>query len=297
MTPTVTSTSATTLADISSKSSRLILDACLRLLRPLARIMLRHGLSSYDFARIANIAFVRAAGDILREQGKPVSFSRVSAITGLHRHVVSNIVNSRESAEADVPTDKDYRRNRLARVLSGWYESPCYTDAEGRPLVLAPDGPAPSFAALVREFSGDIYPGIILDELREVGAVSILQDGRVRTLARRYTSGGAEAAAIQHLGGVARDVFNTLEHNLAHPPELRRYDDTVVSLRLDRAALPLFRRLLRQRGAAFLEDIEGWVAEHELPDSAEAVRAGVTVQMFVDEVPERSEESAGSSAA
>ena len=71
-----------------------IIAACLRLLRPLARIMLRHGLSTYDFSRIANIAFVRAAGDILREQGKPVSFSRVSAITGLHRHVVSDIVNS-----------------------------------------------------------------------------------------------------------------------------------------------------------------------------------------------------------
>ena len=270
--------------------------ACLRLLRPLARIMLRHGLSSYDFSRIANIAFVRAAGDILREQGKPVSFSRVSAITGLHRHVVSDIVNSTDLGDSDDSTDKDYRRNRLARVLSGWYESPRYTDSEGRPLVLAPDGPQPSFASLVREHSGDIYPGIILDELREVGAIAVQKDGRIRTLTRRYTSGGAETAAIQHLGNVARDVFSTLEHNLSNPPELRRYDDTVVSLRLDRAALPLFRRLLRQRGAAFLEDIEGWVAEHEKPDAEDGVRAGVTVQMFVDEVPEPSEESAGSPA-
>ena len=259
--------------------------------------MLRHGLSSYDFSHIANIAFVRAAGDILREQGKPVSFSRVSAITGLHRHVVSNIVNSQDSGESDGSADKDYRRNRLARVLAGWYESPRYTDADGRPLVLVADGPPPSFAGLVREFSGDIYPGIILDELREVGAVAIQKDGRIRTLTRRYTSGGAEAAAIQHLGSVARDVFSTLEHNQANPPELRRYDDTVVSLRLDRAALPLFRRLLRQRGAAFLEDIEGWVAEHEKPNTRDGVRAGVTVQMFVDEVAEQSEQSAGSTAA
>lgn len=259
--------------------------------------MLRHGLSSYDLSRIANIAFVRAAGDILREQGKPVSFSRVSAITGLHRHVVSNIVNSPEAGAADPSIDKDYRRNRLARVLAGWYESPAYTDGDGRPRVLAPDGQPPSFTSLVREFSGDIYPGIILDELREVGAVAIQSDGRVRALARRYSGGGAEAAAIQHLGNVARDVFCTLEHNLAHPPEQRRYDDTVVSLRLDRAALPLFRRLLRQRGAAFLEDIEGWVAEHEKPEDSGGVRAGVTIQMFVDEVPERNEESAGTPAA
>ena len=255
--------------------------------------MLRHGLSTYDFSRIANIAFVRAAGDILREQGKPVSFSRVSAITGLHRHVVSDIVNSPDIASADSTIDKDYRRNRLARVLTGWFENPRYTDGEGRPLILAIDGPEPSFASLVRAFSGDIYPGIILDELLEVGAVKVLKDGSIRAVARRYTTGGAEPAAIQHLGSTARDVFNTLEHNLATPPELRLYDDTVVSVRLNRAALPLFRRLLRQRGAAFLEDIEGWVLEHEKPDARDAVRAGVTVQMFVDAEPEKSEETSG----
>ena len=255
--------------------------------------MLRHGLSTYDFSRIGNIAFVRAAGDILREQGKPVSFSRVSAITGLHRHVVSDIVNSPSAGGQDSTVDKDYRRNRLARVLTGWFESPRYTDSDGRPLLLAVDGPEPSFATLVRAFSGDIYPRIILDELLEVDAVRVLKDGSVKALSRRYTSGGAEPAAIQHLGIVARDVFSTLEHNLSNPSDQRHYDDTVVSLKLDRAALPLFRRLLRQRGAAFLEDVEGWVAEHEKADAAETVRAGVTVQMFVDAEIEKADESAG----
>ena len=267
--------------------------ACLRLLRPLARIMLRHGLSTYDFSRIANIAFVRAAGDILNEQGKPVSFSRVSAITGLHRHVVSDIVKSFGVEGTDSSNDKDYRRNRLARVLTGWFESPRYTDVEGQPLVLPGDGPQPSFASLVHEFSGDIYPGIVLDELTEVGAVVVQADGSIKALARRYTSGGAEPAALQHLGSVARDVFSTLEHNLANPPERRHYDDRVVTLHLDRDALPLFRRLLRERGAAFLEDIEGWVAEHEKPDAEDVTRAGVIIQMFVDEKPEKGDQSPG----
>jgi hypothetical protein len=253
--------------------------------------MLRHGLSAYDFSRIANIAFVQAAGDILREQGKPASFSRVSAITGLHRHVVSDIVNSPDPYGPAEPIEKDYRQNRLARVLTGWYESPRYTDEDGRPMLLPAEGPPPSFASLVREFSGDIYPGIILDELLEVGVIEVREDGRIRSLARRYTSGGGDPAALQHLANVARDVFSTLEHNLASPAELRHYDDSVMSLRLDRAALPLFRRLLRQRGAAFLEDIEGWVAEHEKPSSEGTVRAGVMIQMFVDKEPESAEKA------
>lgn len=284
---------ANRISEYAFHTKRALAGACLGLLRPLARIMLRHGLSSYDFSRIANIAFVRAAGDILREQGKPVSFSRVSAITGLHRHVVSDIVNSQDLDAPDGATDKDYRRNRLARVLTGWFESPRFSDAEGRPLMLAFDGPEPSFASLVRAFSGDIYPRIILDELLEVGAVKVLKDGSVRVLTRRYTAGGAEPAALQHLGRTAQDLFSTLEHNLAAPPDARLYDDAVVSVHLDRAALPLFRRLLRQRGAAFLEDVEGWVSEHEKPDDADSVRAGVIVQMFVDAESEKNEEPAG----
>jgi Family of unknown function (DUF6502) len=257
-------------------------NACLHLLRPLARIMLRHGLSTYDFSRIANIAFVQAARDILREQGKPLSFSRVSTITGLHRHVVGEIVNSGSDASPGSTRDKDYRRNRLARVLSGWFESPTYTDADGRPRLLQFDGPAPSFTSLVHDFSGDIYPKIILDELLQVGAVRAQQDGALRAVTRRYTLGGADPATLEQLGQSARDLFNTLEHNIAAPVDSRLYDDTVVSAAFDRAALPLFRRLLRQRGAAFLEDIEGWISEHEKPESPGTTRAGVTVRMFID---------------
>jgi Family of unknown function (DUF6502) len=266
-------------------SHPILVNACLRLLRPLARIALRHGLSSYDFSRIANIAFVAGARDILREQGKPLSFSRVSTITGLHRHVVSNIVNLIESGSVEPPMDREYQRNRLARVLSGWFDSPQYTDQEGRPLILPVEGPEPSFASLVHAFSGDIYPKIILEELIEVGAVRQLKDGSVRAVARRYTSGGAEPAAIEQLGATVRDHLGTLEHNLGQPADSRLFDDSVVSVNLDRAALPLFRRLLRQRGAAFLEDIQGWVAEHERPGSPDTVRAGVMVQMFVEPVP------------
>jgi hypothetical protein len=251
--------------------------------------MLRHGLSTYDFSRIANIAFVQAARDILREQGKPLSFSRVSTITGLHRHVVSEIVNSGSDAGPDATRDKDYRRNRLARVLSGWFESPRYTDSDGRPRLLQFDGPAPSFTSLVHDFSGDIYPRIILDELLEVGAVRALENGMLRAVTRRYTLGGADPATLEQLGQSARDLFSTLEHNIAAPVDSRLYDDTVVSADFDRAALPLFRRLLRQRGAAFLEDIEGWISEHEKPESPGTTRAGVTVRMFIDEDEEASE--------
>lgn len=255
--------------------------------------MLRHGLSTYDFSRIANFAFVQAARDILKEQGRPLSFSRISTITGLHRHVVSDIVNSDEGRAGEATAEKDYQRNRLARVLSGWFESPEYTDGEGRPRVLPFEGPEPSFETLVRSFSGDIYPTIILDELLRVGAVRRLKDGTLRAVSRRYTLGGADPASIEHLGSTARDVLTTLEHNISAPAAARRYEDSVITAALDPVSIPLFRRLLRERGAAFLEDIEGWVSEHERPGSEGAVRAGVIVQMVMDDRTEDAEAPPG----
>ena len=252
--------------------------------------MLRHGLSTYEFSKIANIAFIQAARDILHEQGKSPSFSRVSTITGLHRHVVSEIVRSTGTSGMDLAADKDYQRNRLARVLAGWFESPDYTDIDGRPLVLAIDGPAPSFSELVRTFSGDIYPKIILDELLQVGAVRIVKDGSVRAVARRYTLGGADPTALKHLGIAACDLLGALEHNLVAPPEDRLFDDSVVSVTLNPAAIPLLRHMLQRRASSFLEDVEGWFSEHERPGEAGSVRAGVMVQMFIDPQSESPEE-------
>jgi Family of unknown function (DUF6502) len=244
--------------------------------------MLRHGFSSYDFSRIANIAFVQAAQDILQEQGKTLSFSRVSTITGLHRHVVSNIVKSSEASEPDSATEKDYQRNRLARVLAGWFESPEYTDENGRPRILPVEGPEPSFEYLVRTFSGDIYPKIILEELLRVGAVRIQADGSIRALARRYTLGGADPATLQQLGSTARDLFCTLEHNMAAPADRRLFEDSAISVRLDSAAIPLLRQMLHRRGASFLQDVEGWISERETTGKSGSVRAGVMVQMILD---------------
>jgi hypothetical protein len=54
---------------------------------------------------------------------------------------------------------------------------------------------------------------------------------------------------------------------------------------LNSAAIPLLRQMLHRRGESFLEDIEGWLSEREAPGETEAVRAGVMVQLFVDQAP------------
>lgn len=258
-----------------------------QILRPLARILLRQGITAHQFSRWAGAAFVQAATDLLVEQGSPISYSRISSMTGLHRHAVRDLQADMLKREPDQSDDKEYRRNRLARVLTGWFEDPGFTDRNGRPLPLPFDGPSPSFVELVRAYSGDIYPKIILEELTRVGAVTTATDESIHAKSRRYTLGGADSSSMRHATGVAADVLETLEHNTVAPAKERNFEDASISVELDAQYVPLMRRMLERRGAAFLDDIDGWLREKEGLQSAgpalkPKVRAGVRVVMVVD---------------
>ena len=257
-------------------------------LAPIARTLLRHGVTAHEFARWADAAFVQAAISLLREQGTEPSFSRISALTGIHRHAVSTLLGGADGSGPGDPDEKEYQRHRLARVLTGWFEDPAFTDKRGHPLILPLDGPRPSFAELARAYSGDIYPGIILDELLRVGAIRQRKDGSVEARSRRYTSGGMDAASVGHADVVAADILRTLEHNMRSEPARRRYEDSAIAARLPGDVVPMLSRLLERRAAAFLDDLEGWLnGLEQVPDrdpghAGPSVRAGVRVIMVVE---------------
>lgn len=264
-----------------------IVRACLRLLRPLARVLLRHGITAHQFGKMAEAAFIAAADDVLREQARSASYSRISSLTGIHRHAVSAVKAALDADEFALLGSKDYQRNRLARVLGGWFEHPDFTDRDGRPRRLPLQGPEPSFSELVRRFSGDIYPGIILDDLQRAGAVRIGQDGCVQAVARRILPAGSDDESLERMGRVACDVLTTLERNMALPEAERLFEDSAMSMSFPASALPQLRRWLDRRGAPLLNDLEGWMAERESTGAGAAadgrrVRAGVSLVMFTD---------------
>jgi hypothetical protein len=259
----------------------------IRALGPLARISMYQGITAHEFARWIEVAFVHAAIDVLNEQGKDPSFSRISAATGIHRHAVSSILGGVTGTRGNAATKKEYQRHRLARVLTGWFENPVFTDSNGRPLPLPLEGDAPSFAQLVREYSGDIYPGIILDELIHVGAAKMRQDGVVEAMSRRFTIGGVDDASIEHACTVAADILRTVERNMQAAGGDRLFEDSAIALQLPPEAIPRLARLLERRAAAFLDDLEGWFSELQQsaaaqPHPGKAVRAGVRIVMIAD---------------
>ena len=255
------------------------------LLRPLVRILLRNGISYGTFAEMARRVFVEVAEKEFALPGKKQTVSRVSTITGLTRKDVTRI----QATEAPLRAMSPERHNRPARVIGGWVRSKAYHDRKGRPADLPMEGEKRSFAALVREFSGDIPPRAMADELARVGAIEMRPDGGVRLLTRAYISRGDRVEGISILGSDVADLISSIDHNLTHPPAAAYFQRRVSYDNIPREALPALTRKLASKAQACLESLDRSLAAADRdrnPDveGSGRVRAGVGIYYFEERI-------------
>ena len=109
------------------------------MLRPIVRLLLKSGVVHRDLNSLIREVYVEIARTEFGLRGRPTSISRTALLTGLARKEVRRIANLLESDDASEPSSQD----RITRVLSGWFQDPDYIDAQGQPLAIAADGPAP----------------------------------------------------------------------------------------------------------------------------------------------------------
>ncbi|MCB1844689.1 MAG: hypothetical protein KDI09_17130, partial [Halioglobus sp.] len=160
--------------------NRVLEAAVVRILRPLARVLISHGMAEGLFAQLARQAFVEAGFDHMARSGNRPTVSGVAALTGLSRKEVARL------AQADPKGDRIAREryNRAVRVISGWVNDTRF-GKNGAPAPLRTDGDEPSFATLVRDYSGDVPPAAMLSVLQEGGNVAV--DGQwVKLVQRAY---------------------------------------------------------------------------------------------------------------
>ena len=74
--------------------------ACRRLMRPIARMMLRAGITWKEFSELAKQSYIEVAGNDYGIAGRQTNASRVALMTGLSRREVKRV---RELLEAETP--------------------------------------------------------------------------------------------------------------------------------------------------------------------------------------------------
>ena len=237
--------------------------ALLRLLRPLARLLLKHGMPYGMFAELARKAYVDEAFEHLQRQpGTRPTVSGVSALTGLTRKETKAL---RESTP--VGNEKSAQRySRAIRVISGWVNDSQFHDASGEPAILPFDGADNSFSALVKKYSGDIPPVAMLSVLATSQNVIESGDGVVLK-ERAYIPMSTPVDKINILGTDVAELIATIGHNLeAEPARLffqRKVSNTAV--RVD--AIGKFREMSNRKSQELLEEYHAWLSSQEVDES------------------------------
>lgn len=255
-----------------------VLTAALRrLLRPLVRVLLRHGVAFGEFADIARTAYVEVAHAEFPPPGRRQTLSHVAVLTGVHRHDVKKVLASAEGERVMAP-----QRNRAARVIDGWLTDPDFSDAgEARTLALDPD-----FRRLVARYSGDITPRAILDELVRVGAIE-REGERLRLLTRAYVPAANDEEMLRIVGESVADLLETLDYNLRHERAERRLQISVVHDNFPDEVMRQVELVSRDKAMSFLTDLNAFLKTQDRDGNADLEgsgrnRAGVGVYFFSD---------------
>ncbi len=264
-----------------------LLAAYTKLLRPLIRILLRHGVTYAEFSEVAKTVFVTIAGQEFRVPGKKMSKARIAIVTGLTRKEVQRLASVAQEERFQLKTNL----NRISRVLSGWHTDPEFTGPYGMPLELRYDSDVPNdttFVKLVQAYSGDMTPRAMLDELLRVGAVREADREWYKVLRREYVPEALAPDFLESLGSGVHDFAHTLEENmLKHETKIERFQRAVQpELGMKPEHLPMFDMYVREKCQALLEEIDNWLSKLEPPDASrneESMQTGVGIFHFVVE--------------
>jgi hypothetical protein len=154
-----------------------LVSAIKRLLRPLVRLLIAKGLGLSALIEMIKEVYVSVAEHDFPTNGKKLTDSRISVLTGVHRKDVKRL-RALKPEEFVAPRTVGFGPLVVAR----WVSSPATTDANGQPLPLprqAETPGAPSFDALVESISKDIRPRALLDEWVRLGVARLDAQGRV----------------------------------------------------------------------------------------------------------------------
>lgn len=228
-----------------------------RILRPLARILLRNGVPYGVFSEYAKQAYVDVAASEFGVPGRRPSGSRIAVLTGLTRKEVSRLWKHRD----DTPPAVE-RYNRAARVVSAWVRERDFHDGRGRPAALPFEGDG-SFTELVRRSSGDVPPRAVLDELLRVGAVEKQRNDRLRLVVRAYVPRTGEEEKLGILGSDVTELIETIDHNLTHPPEQAFFQRKVAYDNLVSESLPDLRARAARRSQSLLEALDRVMSQND----------------------------------
>jgi hypothetical protein len=241
------------------KIKKTIYKAVLKLLHPIAHILLRYEISHSEFSEMTRRAYVDAAFQYFSLPNRKPTISRASVITGLSRTEVARIAAINDE-EADVMASTP---NRATRVIGGWLSDSDFLDDQNEPKTLPLRDEEISFETLVQRYSGGITARAVLDEMVRTGAVEKVGKEHVKLIHHGFVPHGDDAEKINIFLTHANDLLSTGVYNLTRTDEAPRFQRQVTYVDMPESVVKEFEKLSYDMSMELLLKLNKWLSEKD----------------------------------
>ena len=224
------------------------------MLRPVARLCLRSGLSIQDLVEAAKVVFVNVARDEHLKNKEKLNVSRLSVATGLHRRDVARIL-SEDGGEFE-PV------NLLSRLVGLWENGEQYKTRAGKPKVLSFEGEGNEFYSMVKQVTKDVHPSSILHQVERLSLVERTAHG-LRLLSGSQDVRKDLERGYHVLSQDIEDLSIAVEENILGSRELPNLHARTEFDNLFEDSLPEVREWLLKEGSLFHQRARTFLANHD----------------------------------
>lgn len=274
-----------------------VVAALRRVLRPIVRLLVSQGITYPYLSDLLKVTYVETATKEFELGLRPLSDSRVTLLTGVHRKDVRRLRH--ETAPDATPPPA---LTLGTKIVARWLGEPAYHDRAGtpRPLARTPhQGGADSFAALVEKVSKNVRPRAVLDELVRLGVVEIDANDRVHLVTRGFVPGKELDAKAFYFGEALHDHLAAAADNLegGRRPWLERsvYYDELTPAAVERIAAKSEQLAMQMLQEINRDGMALEASDPPLPEQRMRMRLGVF--FFAEPVPPPPPPAADTSAA
>ncbi len=239
---------------------RALVNATLKILKQLIRILMRYDISHAEFSEIAKRAYVDAAYDYFSIPSRKTTHSRVAVLTGLSRKEVLRIS---QLVENEAVILQKTPANRAARVIGGWLRDNDFCQADNEPKPLSLKGSNGSFEELAARYGGDVTVGSILEELQRVGAVTVDGNQTIALCHHAYIPDASRAEKIGIVATCTADLLSTAAHNIENDKDNARFQRQVVYHTIPENVAEEFKNYSHDKSLALLLDYNRWLGKHK----------------------------------
>ena len=227
-----------------------LLGALAHVLEPLAELCVDQGLAIQAVEEALRHAMVRAARRAAEQGGEAVNparlTSRISTMTGLTRREVTRI-------EQAVQPARPASRSLVTEAFTRWAFEAEYRGADGKPLSLPRQGPAPSFEALAAQVTRDVHPRSLLADMVRQGLVEQVGE-HCRLLRDTLVPQGDWAHMVGFLGDNVGDHLRAASANVRGECA-PHFEQSVLADELSLESMTEVKRLISTQWQQLMRDI------------------------------------------